>query len=115
MLFRSVFPGKNVNELADTLRELDIPEEWTHEIVRRKILQDQEALTRLSVEAPELVREELLKGVRELLPEGYDVETHFGPQYRPWQQRLAFVPDGDLFAGIDRKSVGEGKRGSGKV
>src|SRR3546814_7437755 len=35
------FPGKNVNELADTLRELDIPEEWTHEIVRRKILQDQ--------------------------------------------------------------------------
>src|SRR3546814_2852605 len=40
------FPGKNVNELADTLRELDIPEEWTHEIVRRKVLQDQEAPTR---------------------------------------------------------------------
>jgi cation diffusion facilitator CzcD-associated flavoprotein CzcO len=26
--------------------------------------------------------------------------THFTPRYRPWQQRLAFVPDGDLFAGI---------------
>jgi cation diffusion facilitator CzcD-associated flavoprotein CzcO len=34
-----------------------------------------------------------------LLPEGYDMR-HFTPQYRPWRQRLAFVPDGDLFAGI---------------
>jgi cation diffusion facilitator CzcD-associated flavoprotein CzcO len=91
--------GRNANELADTLRELDVPEEWTHEIVRRKILHDQEAVTRLSFEAPELVRDELLKGVRDLLPEGYDM-THFTPRYRPWQQRLAFVPDGDLFAGI---------------
>jgi len=33
--------GRNVNELADTLRELDVPEEWTHEIVRRYILQTQ--------------------------------------------------------------------------
>jgi cation diffusion facilitator CzcD-associated flavoprotein CzcO len=30
----------------------------------------------------------------------YDVETHFTPKYRPWRQRLAFVPDGDLFQGI---------------
>jgi cation diffusion facilitator CzcD-associated flavoprotein CzcO len=91
--------GRNVNELADTLRELDVPEEWTHEIVRRKILHEQAAITQLSFEAPELVKEELLKGVREQLPEGYDM-THFTPRYRPWQQRLAFVPDGDLFAGI---------------
>ena len=34
------------------------------------------------------------------LPEGYDVDTHFTPRYRPWQQRLAMVPDGDLFKGI---------------
>ncbi len=26
--------------------------------------------------------------------------THFTPNYRPWRQRLAFVPDGDLFQGI---------------
>ena len=28
------------------------------------------------------------------------METHFTPNYRPWRQRIAFVPDGDLFAGI---------------
>ena len=34
------FAPPNANELADTLRDLDVPEEWTHEIVRRKFLQD---------------------------------------------------------------------------
>jgi cation diffusion facilitator CzcD-associated flavoprotein CzcO len=92
--------GENRNELADTLRELDVPEEWVHEIVRRKILHDQEAVTRLSFEDPDLLRAELIRGVREQLEPGYDVDTHFSPRYRPWQQRLAFVPDGDLFAGI---------------
>ena len=94
------FPGQNANELADTLRALDIPEEWTHEIVRRKTLADQEAIVRMSVDYPDLVKDELIKGVSALLPEGYDVATHFTPTYRPWQQRIAFVPDGDLFKGI---------------
>jgi len=90
----------NSNEVADMLRDLDIPEEWTHEIVRRKILKDQAEITRLSFEQPEFLRTELLNLVRAELPEGYDVDTHFTPAYRPWQQRLAMVPDGDLFAGI---------------
>jgi cation diffusion facilitator CzcD-associated flavoprotein CzcO len=92
--------GRNANELADTLRELEVPEEWIHEIVRRKILKDQAEVTRLSFEAPDFLRDALIAGVRDQLPEGYDVDTHFTPKYRPWQQRLAFVPDGDLFAGI---------------
>ena len=94
------FPGRNVNELADTLRELDIPEEWTHEIVRRKTLLDQEVLTKLALDEPELVAQELINGVRALLGPDYDVDTHFTPKYKPWRQRIAFVPDGDLFQGI---------------
>ena len=31
------------------------------------------------------------------LPEGYDIDTHFTPDYDPWDQRLCLVPDGDLF------------------
>jgi cation diffusion facilitator CzcD-associated flavoprotein CzcO len=90
----------NSNEVADMLRDLDVPEEWTHEIVRRKILKDQAEITRLSFEHPDMVRDELLRLLREQLPEDYDVDTHFSPRYRPWQQRLAMVPDGDLFKGI---------------
>jgi monooxygenase len=94
------FVRPNTNELADTLRSLDIPEEWTHEIVRRKIFQDQDMITKLSVEQPELVRAGLLEQIRPLLPEGFDIDKHFNPSYRPWQQRIAVLPDGDLFKAV---------------
>lgn len=92
--------GRNVNELADLLRELEVPEAWIHEIVRRKILHDQAEITRRSFDEPDLLREELLEGVRAILGPEFDLETHFSPRYRPWQQRIAFVPDGDLFESI---------------
>ena len=90
----------NRNELADTLRELDIAEEWTHEIVRRKILRDHEQIIQLCSEHPDMVREELFNGIRAILGEDYDVSPHFTPSYRPWRQRLALIPDGDLFHSI---------------
>ncbi|MSO87230.1 MAG: NAD(P)/FAD-dependent oxidoreductase [Acidimicrobiia bacterium] len=96
------FTGANVNELADTLRELDIPAEWIHEIVRRKILLDQGQIAAMALEFPDLVREGLLAGIREILGPDFDIDRHFNPGYRPWQQRIAFVPDGDLFEGIKR-------------
>jgi monooxygenase len=37
---------------------------------------------------------------RAQLPPGYDVERHFTPAYKPWDQRVCLVPDGDLFAAI---------------
>ncbi|MDP3852776.1 NAD(P)/FAD-dependent oxidoreductase [Phenylobacterium sp.] len=92
-------PGRNANELADTLRQLEIDETWIHEIVRRKILFDQAAFTKRALEEPEIVKEELLAGVRAFLPED-QVVKHFMPTYRPWRQRIAFIPDGDLFQGI---------------
>ncbi|MGB5760200.1 MAG: NAD(P)/FAD-dependent oxidoreductase [Acidimicrobiales bacterium] len=92
--------GRNAVELADTLRELEIDETWIHEIVRRKILHDQAQITKMSFEQPELVKQELWNGLREYLGEDYEVEPHFTPRYRPWRQRIAFVPDGDLFQAI---------------
>ena len=92
-------PGRNANELADTLRQLEIKEEWIHEIVRRKILFDQKMIADLGFNQPDFLKEQLLEGIKPLLPEGFDMK-HFTPKYRPWQQRLAFVPEGDLFAGI---------------
>jgi len=92
-------PGRNANELADTLRQLEIDEMWIHEIVRRKVLLDQKVIAQLGFDQPEFLKEQLLTGIRTLLPEDFDMK-HFTPSYRPWQQRIAFVPDGDLFAGI---------------
>lgn len=92
-------PARNANDLADTLRQLEIKEEWIHEIVRRKILYDQEQLTARSFTEPEAVKKELLAAAEMFLgPE--EVARNFTPKYRPWQQRIAFIPDGDLFQGI---------------
>jgi cation diffusion facilitator CzcD-associated flavoprotein CzcO len=93
-------PGRNANDLADTLRELEVDETWIHEIVRRKILHDQAKFTERCFSEPEAVAGELLGAVRAYLGPDYDIETHFTPHYRPWRQRIAFVPDGDMFRGI---------------
>ncbi|HVC62694.1 MAG TPA: NAD(P)/FAD-dependent oxidoreductase [Acetobacteraceae bacterium] len=92
--------GRNAIALADELRELQIDEAWIHEIVRKKILHDQSVFTSRSFSEPEAVKQELLGAVRAYLGPDYDVATHFTPRYRPWRQRIAFIPDGDLFAGI---------------
>jgi cation diffusion facilitator CzcD-associated flavoprotein CzcO len=99
------YPAPNSNEVADMLRELEIPEEWVHEIVRRKILQEQQAVINLSFDQPEFLKAELIKLVRDRLPPGYDVEKHFTPRYRPWRQRIALLPDGDLLAAISAGKV----------
>jgi cation diffusion facilitator CzcD-associated flavoprotein CzcO len=98
-------PEYNANDLADLLRNLKVEEAWIHEIVRRQILDKMAEFTHRSVEEPEVVREELLAGVRSFLGPDYDMETHFTPKYRPWQQRVAFVPEGDLFQGINKGQV----------
>lgn len=92
-------PGRNANELADILRELKIDETWIHEIVRRKLLHDQALFTKRAFEEPDAVRDELLAGVRAFLGDEA-VKEHFTPRYRPWRQRIAFVPDGDLFQAV---------------
>ena len=92
--------GRNAIELAEELRQLQVSEEWIHEIVRRKILFEQDAFTRRCFAEPEAVKQELLGGIRAVLGPDYDIETHFTPSYRPWRQRIAFVPDADLFQAI---------------
>jgi cation diffusion facilitator CzcD-associated flavoprotein CzcO len=92
-------PGRNFNELVDQLRQIGVDETWIHEIARKKILFEQDLFTRRAFEEPDAVKTELLTGVQSLLPPNYDM-AHFSPRYLPWRQRIAFVPDGDLFAGI---------------
>jgi monooxygenase len=86
------------NDLAVQLRALDIPEEWTHEILRRHYTQLTHWLAQTAVDAPGDLHAFLLESIRPLLPEDFDVDKHFMPRYRPWQQRIAVVPDGDFFA-----------------
>jgi cation diffusion facilitator CzcD-associated flavoprotein CzcO len=55
---------------------------------------------RFTRKRPEVVKQQLLKMVRDQLGPEYDVATHFTPRYNPWDQRLCLVPDADLFDAI---------------
>lgn len=56
----------------------------------------------LSRRAPDLVKKFIRKGVQTALGPDYDVDTHFTPRYKPWDQRMCLVPDADLFKAIRR-------------
>jgi monooxygenase len=49
---------------------------------------------------PAYMRKILMTMAKRHLPEGYDVDKHFGPSYNVWDQRLCLAPDGDLFKAI---------------
>ncbi|WP_207538482.1 flavin-containing monooxygenase [Sabulicella rubraurantiaca] len=89
--------GRIALPIAEELRELRVPQEWIHEIVRRKIQHEQAKFARRCVTEPEAVKAELLSQAREHLGPDHPLEPHFMPRHRPWQQRIAYIPDGDLF------------------
>ncbi len=88
------------NEIADALRSVDTPDEWTHEIVRRLILKRGQEMRERRAQAPEVMRQWFIDQVRAALPEGYDVDKHFTPRYPLGKQRICRVPEGDLFTVI---------------
>jgi cation diffusion facilitator CzcD-associated flavoprotein CzcO len=55
---------------------------------------------RLAKRKPELFAKGLLREVQRQLPSGVDVAKHFTPNYKPWDQRLCLVPNGDLFKAL---------------
>jgi cyclohexanone monooxygenase len=89
-----------IHPLETQLRALDLPADWIHEIMRRAFIAKVDGEVEISFAHPEEMRAALIEQARALLPEGFDVEKHFNPSYRPWQQRIAIIPDGDLFAAI---------------
>jgi cation diffusion facilitator CzcD-associated flavoprotein CzcO len=99
------FPSPTVHELATMLEPLDLPQEWTHEILRRQYVTQYDWLASVSRDNPAEAHEFLTETIRPLLPEGTDVEKHFTPAYRPWQQRIVIVPDGDFFESMRDGSV----------
>jgi cation diffusion facilitator CzcD-associated flavoprotein CzcO len=79
-----------------------LPAGLAHRAVRWKSILVQTVFYRLSRRRPETVRRLVRKQNVSLLPEGYDVDTHFTPRYDPWDQRMCFVPDADLFDAVRR-------------
>lgn len=92
--------GRNADALAEELHKLQIDPGWIHEIMRRKAVRDRAVLLEQARKYPDRLKQQLIDGVSACLPDGFDAKRHFTPPYKPLQQRVAFVPEGDLFKAI---------------
>ena len=77
-----------------------LPENVAHVVNRWKAIIFSTAQYQLARKFPNYMRKTLMTMAKRRLPEGYDVEKHFGPSYNPWDQRLCLAPNGDLFKTI---------------
>ena len=95
-------PAKN--PLAKLLQRF-LPSNVSGPIIKWMNALGSQGFFQLSQRYPAVVKKLLRKRLEGLLPEGYDIDTHFTPSYDPWDQRVCLVPDGDLFRAIGDGSV----------
>jgi cation diffusion facilitator CzcD-associated flavoprotein CzcO len=89
--------------IANTLNRVIGPDR-AYSVIRRKNIFMNRSIYKLCQRFPKAMRRLLMADVRRRLPRDFDVDTHFGPKYNPWDQRLCMVPNGDLF-----KTISSGK------
>lgn len=76
-----------------------LPDLWVYRLARTRNVALQLLFYKLSKRFPSFVRRLLLGQIRRQLGADYDLR-HFSPSYKPWDQRVCAVPDGDLFKSI---------------
>src|ERR1700739_3493199 len=77
-----------------------VPARLAYAIVRWKNVLVAMYLFNQSRKKPAKIKKWLLARAQDALGPGYDVAKHFTPRYNPWDQRLCFIPDEDLFRAI---------------
>ncbi len=85
--------------IANWLRD-HVPAELAYGLARWKNVLLGMFFFQLSRRRPDFARKRMIDLVRKELGPDYDVEKHFTPHYKPWDQRVCLVPDSDLFTAI---------------
>lgn len=89
----------SVDRVATKLREV-LPEKQAASIAKWKQVVLSTAFYQLCRRAPGAAKKLLRKGLELGLPADFDIDTHFNPNYAPWDQRLCVIADADLFRSI---------------
>ena len=82
-----------------------LPVKLTYFLIRWKNILFQSWTFFIARKYPEATKNRILDMIRDELGAGYDVEKHFTPSYKPWDQRICLVPDSDLFQSIRDKKA----------
>ncbi|MCL2612592.1 MAG: NAD(P)/FAD-dependent oxidoreductase, partial [Nocardioidaceae bacterium] len=91
-------PGRD--PLAQLLGRAKVPYKLSYPIVRWANILQAVVFYQLSMRWPERSRGFIRKETAKQLPADVPLDPHFDPPYNPWEQRLCFVPDGDLFKAL---------------
>ncbi|EAP90188.1 monooxygenase, flavin-binding family protein [Oceanicaulis sp. HTCC2633] len=86
----------SVDKTADFLRKV-LPAKTAYGLTRIKNVLQAILIFQMSRRWPDFVKKGVLKAIQEQLGEDFDVEKHFSPSYRPWDQRFCLAPEGDFF------------------
>jgi monooxygenase len=102
MLQRSptyVISAPEKDRIANFLRHI-MPAMWAYRLSRWKNVSFMTYIYQLSQRFPNFVKRGIIKKASKQLGTDFDVETHFTPRYRPWEQRMCLIPDADMFEAI---------------
>ncbi|MDJ0359039.1 NAD(P)/FAD-dependent oxidoreductase [Rhodococcus sp. H29-C3] len=88
------------DKIADIVRKV-LPEKLAHTILRAKNIVVFQAAYQLCRRAPKFASRVLLAGVHKKVGDQVPIDPHFTPSYKPWDQRLCLVPDGDLYGALN--------------
>tara|TARA_B110000259_G_scaffold187923_1_gene244019 strand:+ start:1542 stop:3962 length:2421 start_codon:yes stop_codon:yes gene_type:complete len=88
-----------IDATAQALRRY-LPAHLAYALVRAKNVLVSTYFYRLARKYPRQTQQHITAMAREALGPGIDADRHFKPSYKPWDQRLCLVPDGDLFTSL---------------
>ena len=91
----------NLNKFLKNL----LPSKITYFFIRWKNILFQSFTFYLARNFPKKTKKRIIDLVKKELGDDFDVEKHFKPSYKPWDQRICLVPDSDLFKSINQKKA----------
>jgi cation diffusion facilitator CzcD-associated flavoprotein CzcO len=89
---------------ANAMRKA-LPLRLAHWIVRWRNAFIAQLMWVVARRAPEFSKRALRRIAERNLPEDYPIDTNFTPPYNPWDQRLCFIVEADLYKAISDGSV----------
>ena len=99
-----VVSGPSEDKINKFLRKF-LPTKITYFLIRWKNILWQSFTFSLARKYPERTKNKILDLIKDELGADYDIDKHFTPSYKPWDQRICLVPDSDLFKAIAEKKA----------
>ena len=106
MLQRSptyVVSGPSEDSINKFLRKI-LPTKFTYFLIRWKNILYQSFTFYMARKYPERTKNRILELAKNEIGSN-EVDNHFTPSYKPWDQRICLLPDSDLFKSINNKKA----------